>query len=395
MSSNRKLCHPSGQSMPEPMKHWLSALALAAVMLLVASACAPAAPTPSPATPKAITTPSAKEALQSVSPTPSSAAKATSTAPPKRTTVKFGSAQTLSDAGVYVSLDRGYFNEQGIDIEMVSFRTVAEMIAPLGTGQVDVIGMPLSTAILAAADRGVELKLVADKGQSIPKWEFVWIVLRKDLADSGRIKSAADLKGMKVAIPSLGSLGDQTVQMMLEQAGFKAGEVGVEVLPFAEQEAAMANKAIAASYSSEPWIVRGVQEGLFVKWIPNSSYFGGNLSIGNIIYGSALLKDQDLGRRWMTAYLKGVRDYAKAFTTKEGRSDVVSSMVKYSTVKDVKLYDLMEMSYLNPNGLSDRKSMDAQFKWYVDKGLYSGKKTMSDIVDTSFVEYAEAKLGKQ
>ncbi len=167
------------------------------------------------------------------------------------------------------------------------------------------------------------------------------------------------------------------------------------VLPFAEQAAAFGNKAIAASYSSEPFIARGIQEGFSVKWIPNSKFFDGKTQTATIIYGPALLKDRDLAQRWMVAYLKGVRDYLKAFTTKEGRDEVVNILVKYSTVKDPKLYDVMEMPYLDPNGGPDKKSMESQFKWFVDKGLYAGKKTFADIVDLSYAEYATQKLGKQ
>ena len=249
--------------------------------------------------------------------------------------------------------------------------------------------------MLAAADRGIEMKIVADKGQSLPKWEFAWMNLRKDLADSKQVKTPADLKGMKIAIPSPGSLGDQTVQMALEQAGLKATDAEIIVLPFAEHAAAFANKGIAANYAVEPFIATGTQQGFSVKWIPNSQYFDGRTETATIIYGSAILKDQDLGRRWMIAYLKGIRDYLKAFTTKEGRDEVVNILVKYSTVKDPKLYDVMEMPYLDPNGTPDKKSMDAQYKWFVDKALYTGKKTFNDIIDLSYSEFATQKLGKQ
>ena len=371
-------------------------------LVLAAAACAPAAaPTPTPTKPPAAapTTAPAAAPTKPAEPTKPPAATPTAapaaTATPRPATLKIGTIQSISDAGVYVAIDKGYFKEQGITMEVNNFRTVAELIAPLGTGQLDIIATPLSTALLAAADRGVDLKIVADKGQSLPNWEFAWLVLRKDLADSGQVKTGADLKGMKVAIPSQGSLGDQTTQILIEQGGLKPGDVEVIVLPFAEQAAAFGNKGIAASYTVDPFIARGIQQGFSVKWIPNSKFFDGKTETATIIYGSTLMKDQDLGRRWMTAYLKGIRDYLKAFTTKEGRAEVVSILVKYSTVKEPALYDVMEMPYLDPNGTPDRKSMDAQFKWFVDKGLYTGKKTFSDVIDLSYADFAAQRLGKQ
>jgi len=386
-------------------RRW-TALAILLAIAVALAACAPAAaPTPTPTKAPAVTPTTAPAPTAAAVPTkaaePTKPAAATpttapaATATPRPATLKFGSIQSVSDAGVYVAIDKGYFKEQGITIEVNNFRTVAELIAPLGTGQLDFMATPLSSALLAAADRGIEMKIVADKGQSLPKWEFAWMNLRKDLSDSKQVKTPADLKGMKIAIPSPGSLGDQTVQMALEQAGLKATDAEIIVLPFAEHASAFANKGIAANYAVEPFIATGTAQGFSVKWIPNSQYFDGRTETATIIYGSAILKDQDLGRRWMVAYLKGVRDYMKAFTTKEGRDEVVNILVKYSTVKDPKLYDVMEMPYLDPNGTPDKKSMDAQYKWFVDKALYTGKKTFGDILDLSYSEFATQKLGKQ
>ncbi|MDP2661657.1 MAG: ABC transporter substrate-binding protein [Dehalococcoidia bacterium] len=294
-----------------------------------------------------------------------------------------------------MALDKGYFKEQGITIEVVNFATVPELIPAVGTGQIDVMATPLSSGLLSAFDRGVDMRIVADKGQSLPKFEFAWIVLRKDLADSGQVKTAADLKGMKVAIPSPLSLGDMTVRIMLEQAGVKQGEVAVEVLPFAQQVTAFGNKAIAASYTVDPFIARGIQEGFSVKWIPNSRFFDGKVQTAMIIYGSGLMKDKDLGQRWMVAYLKGIRDYMKAFTTKEGRPEVVATLAKYTTIKDPLLYDVMEMPFLDPNGAPDKKSVDAQYKWFVENKIYEGKTTFDAITDLSYLDFATQKLGKQ
>ena len=344
-----------------------------------------AAPTAAPA--------KAPDAAKPAAATPTPAPAATPT--PRPATVKFGNVSSVGFGGAYLAVEKGYFKEENLAVEVIEFRTTAEVVAPLGTGQLDVAGLPLSVPLLTASDRGIELRVVAGASLNTQGFNNTWIVLRKDLADSGRVKTPADLKGMKVAIPSLGSLGEQTVQIMLEQAGLKPDDVEVIVLPFAEQAAAFGNKAIAASFSNEPNIARGVQEGFSVKWIPTTQFFGGKAQGSVIVFGSTLLKDQDLARRWMVAYLRGVRDYLKAFTARDGREAAVAALVKYTSTKDPKLYDIMEMTYLDPNGMPDRKSMEAQYRWFVEKGLYTGKKTFDDIMDLSYAEYAAQKLGKQ
>ncbi len=367
---------------------------LAATVIIVLAACAPGAlPTPTPTIVPAPAAPKAPEPTKPPAPasTPTTAPSAT----PKPATLKFGSISAITDAAVYIAVEKGYFKEQGITTEVNNFRSVPELIAPLGTGQLDIIVTSMSAPLMAAADRGVDFKVVVGHGLSFPKWEYLWVLLRKDLAESAKVKSPADLKGMKVAIPSQGSLGDMVVQTMMEQAGLKPADVEVVVLAFADQAAAFANKAIAAGWLVEPFVIRSEQEGFATKWIPTSQSFGGKAQGGYLLYGSSLLKDRELGQRWMTAYLKGVRDYLKAFTTKEGRDEIVNILVKNTSVKDPKLYDVMEMPYLEPNLVLDKKSTDIQYKWFVDKGLYTGKKTFDDVLDLSYADYAVQRLGKQ
>lgn len=366
-------------------------LALGGLAMLVASACATSAP-PAP-TPTAAPKPPAA-AVATPTPVPPKP-PAPTTPTPRPATVKYGSTGTLGYAGVFIAVEKGYFKEQGITPELENFRTIAEMIPPLGTGQIDVIGLPINVPLLAAADRGVELKIVADQGQGRPGWDNCYIVLRKDLADSGKVKTAADLKGMRIAIPSPGGQGEQAVQIMMEQIGLKLADVELTVLPFGEQAAALANKAIAAAFSCEPAIVTGVQQGFALKWIPNSKLFGGRVSTSVVVYGSRLMKDQDVGRRWMIAYLKGNRDFIKAFSSKEGRQGVVGILGKYTGITDPQLYTDMEVTYQEPNGLPDRGSIEAQYKWFVEKRLYTGKKTFDELTDLSYVEYAVQQLGKQ
>src|SRR3972149_4883279 len=99
-----------------------------------ATSATPAAPTkaPEPANPPAPTSPLAPAA----------------TPTPRPATLKFGTPQVIADAGVYIAIEKGYFKEQGITMEVVNFRTVAELIAPLGTGQLDVAARPPGVARL-------------------------------------------------------------------------------------------------------------------------------------------------------------------------------------------------------------------------------------------------------
>src|SRR5262245_18472485 len=54
--------------------------------------------------------------------------------------IKIGISRTLSDAGYYIADAMGFFRDVGIDVSIMGFNSAAQMIAPLGTGELDVGG---------------------------------------------------------------------------------------------------------------------------------------------------------------------------------------------------------------------------------------------------------------
>ena len=88
-----------------------------------------------------------------------------SPAPPSAAAhVKFGSIGVATDLGVFIAVDRGYFRDEGIETEFVQFSTGPESLPALVTGEIQVSGGSANAAFYNAAARGLDLKLVADKG---------------------------------------------------------------------------------------------------------------------------------------------------------------------------------------------------------------------------------------
>src|ERR1700686_3123656 len=51
--------------------------------------------------------------------------------------VTVGAASTTSDAPIYIADRKGFFRAEGIDVKITNFRSAADMVAPLGAGQLD------------------------------------------------------------------------------------------------------------------------------------------------------------------------------------------------------------------------------------------------------------------
>src|SRR5262249_14935508 len=114
------------------------------------------------------------------------------------TTVQMATLRAASDAGLFIALERGYFAEQGIDAQFAEIGLGSDIAAMLAAGQIQVGGAAITAGLLNAAARGIETKVVADKGANPRGFSFTALLVRKDLVDSGAYSGPADLKGMKL-----------------------------------------------------------------------------------------------------------------------------------------------------------------------------------------------------
>jgi ABC-type amino acid transport substrate-binding protein len=179
-------------------------------------------------------------------------------------TVTVGAAATTSDAPIYIADKKGFFKEQGIDVKVTDFRSAADMVAPLGAGQLDAGAGSASAGLYNAVARGIKIKIVADKASSPPGYGATKILVRKDHVESGRYKEAKDLKGMKFAMNAPGVSNTATLNALLKSVGLQYSDVETVEMPFPDHVAALKNKSVDASASVEPGPTIAIRNGFAV-----------------------------------------------------------------------------------------------------------------------------------
>jgi len=262
--------------------------------------------------------------------------------------------------------------------------------------QSDGAGIAVNSATINAVARGIEIKAVSDKGLMAPGFGWLAFVIRKDLVDSGRFQGASDLKGLVFGTtpPINASAGYPTLTKLLKEAGLSQDDLRIEALNFAEANAALAGKALDVAIQIEPLVQAAVDQGFAVRWL-GLDQIRPNQQIAVIGYGPSITVDNPaLGRAFMLAYLKGVRDYTRAFTTGQGRADVVATIARYSTVKNPATVDAMAPVGLNPDGRINVESLIEDQQFYVEQGTVPTPIDMRQIVDDSYVDAALAVLGR-
>jgi len=310
------------------------------------------------------------------------------------TTVRVGIAAASSDAPFFIADKKGYFKQEGIQ---VTFTTLTNMVAPLGTGQLDVGGISASAALYNAAARGVDIKIVADKGSTPPGHGYQPLLVRKDLVDSGKVKDFRDLKGLKIAGFARGSASTSTLNETLKKGGLRFSDVELVYMGFPQHVLALQNKAVDASMTTEPSATKAVQSGAAVRFVGDDVIYP-NHQLAVVLYGGDFIKKRpDIAKKFMRAHLKAVRDYNDAL--KDGKlagakaPEIISILTEYTDIKDPNVHKAITSNGNNPDGKVYEASLKKDLQFFKDQGLIEGTISIEQVVDHSFVDAVVNELG--
>lgn len=308
--------------------------------------------------------------------------------------VKVGSSPVTSSAGVFLAIEQGYFAEYGVKVDISYFKSsAAQMPALLSSGSLDVGCGNSGAGIWNAIAEGAKIRVVADKGSPQVPHNYMALLVRSDHIKSGRYKSPADLKGMKMGITNFGTTLQIITVDALEAAGLTSNDVQFEKMGYSQIDAALYSGALDASMQLEPYITKA-QLGGYAE-IVAESYDYRKVQQSAAIYFSEdfATKHEDLAVGFMCAYLKGVRDYRNAMLKGVNKDKIVAMLKKHVQIEDDRVWQNMRPVCLNPNGYVRRDMIISDLLWHIKNGYVDSMPNVDKAIDHSFVDRALEKIG--
>jgi len=310
----------------------------------------------------------------------------------KLTVVKVGASPVISSAGIYLALEKGFFKEQGIDAQVVDIPSSgAPMTALVSKGELDVGAGNLSSGLFNAIAGGQNFKLVADKGHIEKNKSYIGLIVRKDHLTSGKYKTLSDLKGMTFGLTALDGVSQQIVaERFLKKAGLTEKDIKYVKMSYAEMNVALKTKTIDATIQLEPYLTKAKLDGI-ADIVASATEVHPKQQSAAIFYSPQMIQNKDLGTKFMTGYLKGIRMYNEALQNPEQWKEVVTILKKNIKIEDPEVWNNMIPIGLADNGRIDSASLAEDIDWYFQKGYLTKKLDIKQVVDNRFVEGASKK----
>jgi len=213
-------------------------LAVALVLALTVAACGGAAPTQSPTTSAApSTTPSAAAASPSPSP-----------AKPEVSELTVGVIPIVDVAPVYLAVAKGLFEAEGLTVTPEVMQGGAAAIPALQGGDLD-IAFGAWPSFLKANQAGINLRAVADGVAG--KEGFTEFLAKSGTGIEG---NPAGIAGKKVALNTLGNVGELALRYLAREAGVDYAQITPVEIPFPDMGAALDGGSVDVIWTPEPGV---------------------------------------------------------------------------------------------------------------------------------------------
>jgi NitT/TauT family transport system substrate-binding protein len=305
--------------------------------------------------------------------------------------VTLGMLRLTSSAPLFIALEKGYFEEEGLNVTEKWFEAAQPIAVATVSGDIDIGATGITASLYNMINAGQQLYIVADKGREQPGYRSTALMVHSESA----VTSVSDLKGKKIGITQTGSTYHYMAGRLLEKYGLSLDDV--ELVPLSKISSMMDSlkgKQVDAILLNEPNITK----------VENDGYGKVIASIGDefeyqtsaIFFSEKMAQNSEAAKRFMNAYVKATNYYYDAVLVKENGQlvpgenydEVIDIIAKYTD--EPKENVALGLPYMDRDGRLLEEDIQTQIDWYAANGLIEGTLDAASIINTEYLEEAIA-----
>jgi NitT/TauT family transport system substrate-binding protein len=290
----------------------------------------------------------------------------------------------LPHIGVYVAKDLGYFDEEGINVELTAFESGLQSLRGGIAGGLGIVGAS-SEPIITVISRGAKIRTIFSYAHK----------LTVVMAAQENIRKPTDLRGKNLGIQEVGAFREVMTRAVLLSAGLTPQDVNYVPVSSAGYIAALMDNRIdtAILHIDQAYMARTKKASLHPLvplWEVMPSYWYGTFSANEEL----LRKDPDLLARGVAAIIKAHRFM---YRNKDRTLDIASKHTGYAKEILSPAYDALAAAKVWPvNDGMPAEMVEVTINKMVEIGLLkeNEKPRVDQVVDRGPVNAALAKLGR-
>ena len=304
-----------------------------------------------------------------------------------------GALRFTSHSAGFIALEKGYFKQEGLDVEFRFFQAAAPTALAVAAGDADFAIAGITGGFINLAGKGA-IKAVGGVLHENRNVDGIALLASKKAYEAGLTKPE-HLKGKSLAMTQIGSTFHYMGAVTAEKFGFSIKNMRVRPLQkvgsmIGALKSGQVDAMFMVPHIAKPLHRAGAARivGWLRDWHPDYQITALITSTKNIEQKPELVK------KFLRAYAKGVADFNRVMLDQKKDPAATEAMVKtiHKYVYTSRPYAKAARSikagavYLNPGVSLDVKSVQHQLEWNQSQGFVPKTITMQHIVDTGFVK---------
>lgn len=178
------------------------------------------------------------------------------------TPVTISTQPIVDSAPLYLGVDQGFFEEEGIDLTIESAAGGAAVIPSVISGEHE-FGRGNILSAMIAQQQGLDIRCIANANTAQGDPDFSAVLVMPD----SPIASPADLEGRTVSVNTLNNIGDTIIRTAVERDGGDPSTIEFIEVPFPEAPAALETGQVDAVWAVEPFVTEALDMGAeVISW---------------------------------------------------------------------------------------------------------------------------------
>jgi NitT/TauT family transport system substrate-binding protein len=328
------------------------------LVLIVLAACAPAAATPAPTT--------------APQPGSSSTSSQSSVPPSSSGTLRIGILAITDVVPFYVAQEQGYFQKNGLNVELVPVSSAAERDQLMITQQIDGMLNDLVSTVIFNKDKP-NIRIVRTARSAFSNAPEYWILVPKE----STIKTPQDLKGKEIAV-SQNTVIEYVTDRLLELEGLSPADVKTTNVPsIPTRSQLLSQNQLTAATLPDPLASLNILQGAHVV-IDDSKHPEVGLSVISFRTDIITQRAADV-RKFLTAYDQAIQD----IRTKPDQFR--NTLIDKGRVPD-QLKDKYQFPPFPDPSIPSKAQWDDVVKWAQSHQLITSPVTYESSVDSGFIK---------
>ncbi|MBI3710315.1 MAG: ABC transporter substrate-binding protein [Proteobacteria bacterium] len=225
--------------------------------------------------------------------------------------VSVGALRLASSGAIFIAQEKGYFREQGLEVEIKTFTAAQQVPVAVTSGDVDFGVTGLTAGFFNLAGKGA-LKIIAGQSREEPGFQLVAYMVTNQALAKG-FGSLKDFAGKRVGTTTVGSTFHYSLGLLARKYGFDIASVQLVPLQSLPNMAAAFKGGQVDAVLAPVNVARALEKddaGKIIGWVGDETPW----QLGALFTSPRLVETRrSVAEQFLRAYQRASADYNRAF----------------------------------------------------------------------------------